>query len=183
MQGMDLAQAYINSALDQFHSAKRLGEKTFEQVSDEDLYWKPHAEANSIAILIQHMHGNMISRWTNFLTTDGEKESRQRDAEFEEQKFKREELVRLWEEGWKLALKTVGDLSAEDLMSTITIRSEPWQVIAAVNRQVAHYNYHAGQIVELGRQLAGTKWVSLSVPRGKSDEYTANLKRQHQSST
>lgn len=160
---------YLESAKERFGHYKILGEKTFEQVEDESLFYQFNEDSNSIATIVKHMHGNMLSRWTDFLTTDGEKEWRQRDAEFENDVASREEMMRLWTEGWTLVFSTLDKLTAEDLSKTVTIRKEKHTVVEAVNRQLTHYSYHVGQIVYLGKILAENGWTSLSIPRNKSD--------------
>ena len=172
---MSLATAFLSSAIKRFNEYKGLGEKTFAQLNDEQMLRQPNEASNSIAVIIQHLHGNMLSRWTNFLTEDGEKSWRQRDAEFEVHALSKEQLIQLWEEGWKVLLETLQSLTEEDLLKTVTIRSQPLIVIDAVNRQLAHYSYHVGQIVYLGRWFKDTAWQSLSIPKGGSAAYTKAL--------
>lgn len=159
---------FLESAIKRSAYYKSLGDKTFAQLSDEHFHFLPSEESNSIAMIIQHMHGNMLSRWTNFLTSDGEKEFRKRDAEFEEQKLTKEQLIVLWEEGWTCFLDVVSALSTTDLEKTIYIRSEPLSVVDAINRQLAHYPYHVGQIIYVAKMLKNKDWQNLSVPKGKS---------------
>lgn len=161
----------LESIIKQFQYYKSLGSKTFEQLTDDDLFWRSDAEANSIAIIVNHLHGNMLSRWTNFLTSDGEKEWRTRDAEFEDGITNREELNRKWEEGWDCLFEAITPLSQQDMDRTVYIRNMGHTVLEALLRQLAHYAYHVGQIVHLGRQLKGLKWQSLSIPKGKSQQY------------
>jgi hypothetical protein len=156
---------YLNSVITRFREYKILGEKAMLQLTDDDLQWTPNSESNSIAIIIQHMHGNMMSRWTNFLTEDGEKEWRQRDLEFEEQQLSRKILMERWEAGWTAVLNTIGSLQPGDLEKTVTIRSQPLIVIDAINRQFAHYSYHIGQIVYISKMIKQLAWKSLSIPR------------------
>ena len=172
---MSLATAFLSSAIKRFNEYKGLGEKTFAQLNDEQMLRQPNEASNSIAVIIQHLHGNMLSRWTNFLTEDGEKSWRQRDAEFEVHALSKEQLIQLWEEGWKVLLETLQSLTEEDLLKTVTIRSQPLIVIDAINRQLAHYSYHVGQIVYLGRWFKDTAWQSLSIPKGGSAAYTKTL--------
>jgi hypothetical protein len=148
-----------------FRDYKKLGERTFEQLSGDEMHFTPNEASNSIAVIIQHMKGNMLSRWTNFLTEDGEKPWRKRDEEFEIHKATREELILQWDEGWKVFLDTLESLKPEDLEKTITIRAEPLNVIDAINRQLAHYSYHVGQIVYLGRWIRNDEWKNLSMPK------------------
>lgn len=172
---MSLASAFLSSAIKRFNEYKGLGEKTFAQMNDEQMLRQPNNASNSIAVIIQHLHGNMLSRWTNFLTEDGEKSWRQRDAEFEVHALSKEQLIQLWEEGWKVLLDTLQSLTEEDLMKTVTIRSQPLMVVDAINRQLAHYSYHVGQIVYLGRWFKDAAWQSLSIPKGASAAYTKEL--------
>ena len=174
---MNFEQTFLNSVIKRFKEYKTLGEKTFEQLKDDEMNMQPNAESNSIGIIIQHLHGNMVSRWTNFLTEDGEKESRRRDDEFEGHHFTKNELLAKWNEGWKIFLDTLESLKEEDLSKTITIRSQPLNVIDAINRQMAHYAYHVGQIVYLGRWIRQAEWKSLSIPKNKSGEYNREMRR------
>ena len=132
---------------------------------------QPNEASNSIAVIIQHLHGNMLSRWTNFLTEDGEKEWRKRDEEFEAQQFSKQQLVEKWEEGWKVFLNTLESLQEDDLLKTITIRTQPLVVIDAINRQMAHYCSHVGQIIYIGRLIKEGQWQSLSIPKGASQQF------------
>ena len=158
----------LDSVLKRLTYYKELGDKTFAQLSDKDFHFVPSDESNSVAIIIQHMHGNMLSRWTGFLTSDGEKEWRKRDAEFEDQNLSKEQLVNLWEEGWKCFFTALKSLSEEDLIKTIYIRNEPLSVIDAINRQLAHYPYHVGQIIYAAKIIRNKEWHNLSVPKGQS---------------
>ena len=173
---MSVATEFLSSALARFREHKELGEKTFAQLRDEDLHRQPNEASNSIAIIIQHLHGNMTSRWTNFLTEDGEKAWRRRDAEFETQNLTGQQLLQLWEEGWTVFLQVLASLQEEDLLKTIPIRSEPLSVVDAINRQLAHYSYHVGQIVYIGRWIKNNDWQSLSIPKGASAAYQEKLK-------
>jgi hypothetical protein len=164
---------YITSVTKQFEYYKQLGEKTFEQVSDEQLFYRFNEESNSIAIIIQHLWGNMMSRWTDFFTSDGEKEWRNRDAEFEEKVKTRGELVQKWNEGWDCLFGVLKNMKEEDLTRIIYIRNQGHTAMEAINRQLAHYPYHVGQIVYLGKMFAGSNWKSLSIPRNQSKEYNS----------
>ena len=170
--------SYLADALSMFRYYKRLGERAFEQCPDEGLFTALDGESNSIAIIVKHMAGNMRSRWTDFLTTDGEKPDRNRDTEFEEPPANRSELLAAWERGWKIVFDALEPLTEADLARTVTIRTEPHSVMQAINRQVAHYSYHVGQIVFLAKHLS-TKtrgnWDSLSVPRKKSGEFNSDV--------
>ena len=141
------------------------------QVSEEKLFYQPNEDSNSIAVIVQHLAGNMLSRWTDFLTTDGEKEWRNRDAEFETNTTGREELMLFWNKGWQCLETAMGSLTEEDLGKIIYIRNEGHTVLEAINRQLAHYPYHVGQIVFLAKLLHAEEWKSLSIPRNKSREY------------
>lgn len=175
---------YIQSVKNQFEYYKRLGEKTFEQVSDEQLFWQANSESNSIAIIVQHLWGNMMSRWTDFLTTDGEKEWRNRDAEFESSIQNREECLLRWNEGWKCLFDALESLKEDQLEQIIYIRNQGHTVMEAINRQLAHYPYHIGQIVFIGKSCCNESWQSLSIPKGNSntynkDKFAQEKKRKH----
>ncbi len=142
-----------------------LGDKTFNQIDNKDLHFKSDDEANSIAIIIQHLSGNMISRFTDFLTTDGEKSFRNRDSEFEDQNMTKEELIEKWEKGWGILFNAINNLNADDLIRTIKIRNEPHSIIQALNRQVTHCAYHVGQIVFIAKELKKSEWKTLSIPK------------------
>jgi hypothetical protein len=166
-----MSNDYLISAKKQFEYYKMLGEKTFEQLSDENLFWQYNEESNSIATVVKHLWGNMLSRWTDFLTTDGEKEWRDREAEFSNDIKSRNELLAKWNEGWNCLFKALDSLNAEDLDKIIFIRNAGHTVEEAINRQLAHYPYHVGQIVFIGKMLCNDKWKSLSIPRGGSKKY------------
>jgi hypothetical protein len=172
---MSLGTEFLSSAIKRFNEYKALGEKTFAQLSSEQLLHQPNEASNSIAVIIQHLHGNMRSRWTNFLTEDGEKSWRQRDAEFEVHSLGKEQLLTLWEEGWRVLLDALQSLGEDDLLKTVTIRSQPLIVVDAINRQLAHYSYHVGQIVYLGRWMKDAEWQSLSIPKGASTTFNQEL--------
>jgi hypothetical protein len=163
---------YIQSARKQFENYKLLGEKTFAQLHDEKLFWQYNEDSNSIAIIVKHLTGNMLSRWTDFLHSDGEKQWRNRDAEFENDIQSSEELLQKWNAGWACLFNALDSLSTDDLEKTIYIRNEALTVIDAINRQLTHYSYHVGQIVFIGKMLAET-WTSLSIPKGKAQAYNA----------
>ncbi len=170
--------SYLQDSMGVFRYYKGLGERAMGQCPDEGLFAALDAESNSIAIIVKHMAGNMLSRWTDFLTTDGEKPDRNRDSEFEEAATTRADLIAMWERGWRSVFDALEPLTDADLTRTITIRTEPHSVMQAINRQVAHYSYHVGQIVFLakhfGAQATGG-WNSLSVPRKKSEEFNADV--------
>jgi uncharacterized damage-inducible protein DinB len=167
--------SYIEDSLGIFSYYKKLAERAMEQLSDDQLLTVLDEESNSIAIIIKHMAGNMLSRWTDLLTSDGEKPGRDRDAEFSDPPATREALLKLWEEGWRCVLGTMESLSETDLGRTVTIRGEAHSVMQAINRQVAHYSYHCGQIVFLAKHLAHDRWQVLSVPRGKSADFNRRV--------
>jgi hypothetical protein len=162
---------YLESVKKQLEEYKQLGEKTFNQLNSDQIFWQYNQESNSIAIIVNHLWGNMLSRWTNFLTSDGEKKWRDRDAEFKNNISTREELISKWNEGWECLFKAINSLSADDLNRIIYIRNQKHTVMEAINRQLTHYPYHIGQIVYIGKMLIGDKWGSLSIPRGKSKQF------------
>lgn len=163
---------YLESVIKQFEYYKMLGEKTMEQVDEEKLFWQYNEESNSIATIVKHLSGNMLSRWTDFLTTDGEKEWRNRDAEFENDLTTKAEVLKKWNEGWEVFMQTLRSLTQDDLQKIIYIRNQGHTVMEAINRQLAHYPYHVGQMVFVGKMLAD-KWNSLSIPRGQSNQFNA----------
>lgn len=162
---------YLSSARKQFEYYKMLGDKTFAQVEDDKLFSMYNEDSNSIAIIVKHLWGNMISRWTDFLTSDGEKSFRNRDAEFENDIQSREELLQKWNEGWSCLFNALDTLTTEDLGRIIYIRNEGHTVTEAINRQLCHYPYHVGQIVFLGKMLSQNTWHSLSIPKGNSQAF------------
>ncbi len=162
---------FLDTVIRRFRAYKLLGDKTFEQLEEKDFHFRPNEASNSIAVIIQHLSGNMLSRWTNFLTEDGEKEWRQRDKEFEIQQYSKNQLIDYWEKGWACLLDTLRSLTEQDLLKTITIRNEPLTVIDAINRQLAHYPSHVGQIMYIGKLIKNDQWKSLSIEKGKSNEY------------
>src|SRR3954468_6554776 len=162
---------YLNSAKKMFAYYKILGEKTFEQLKEKDFSWQYNSESNSIATIVKHLRGNMVSRWTDFLYSDGEKSSRNRDDEFENNLRTKEEIINLWNEGWQCSMAALESLSVEDLTREIYIRNQGYKVVDAVNRQLAHYAYHVGQIVFIGKMICNDRWRSLSIPKGKSVQF------------
>lgn len=163
--------AYLNSALKLFAYYKKLGDDAMAQIDDEKLFFQVSEDANSIAIIVQHLAGNMLSRWKDFLTTDGEKEWRNRDAEFETNITNKQDLLAYWNSGWQCLFTALEPLTSSDLDKIIYIRNEGHTVLEAINRQLAHYPYHVGQLVFLAKMLAADKWESLSIPKNKSQEY------------
>jgi uncharacterized damage-inducible protein DinB len=173
-----LTTSYIKDAVDLFRYYKRLAERAIEQCSEEGLFSALDAESNSIAIIVKHMAGNMRSRWTDFLTTDGEKPERNRDSEFEEPPRNRTELIAMWECGWNSLFDALEPLTEAELTRTVMIRMEPHSVMQAINRQIAHYSYHVGQIVFLAKHLTAKttgSWTSLSVERNRSREFNTDV--------
>lgn len=162
---------YLQTVIRRFKAYKQLGDKTFEQLSEEQIHFTPNATSNSICTIVQHMSGNMLSRWTNFLTEDGEKVWRKRDEEFDVHNYSKAQVMELWEKGWDCLLNTLGSLKEDDLLKTIYIRQEPLSVIDAINRQLAHYPYHIGQIVYIGKLVMSDQWKSLSIEKGRSEEF------------
>jgi hypothetical protein len=167
-----LARHYLDDALGEFRKLKRFADKAVAQVSEEDWFRQLDPESNSIAIVMKHIVGNMRSRWTDFLTTDGEKSDRNRDTEFElGGSDSKDRLLERWESGWRLLFDAISPLTAEDLQRTVMIRGEPHTVLQAINRQLTHYAGHVGQIVYLAKHFAGERWKTLSIPRGKSRQF------------
>jgi hypothetical protein len=167
--------SYIEDSLSLFRYYKKLGEGAIEQVSDEQLFASLDREMNSIAIIVKHIAGNMRSRWTDFLTSDGEKADRNRDTEFEHPPSTRGEVLKLWSEGWDRVFSALEPLSDSDCQRTVSIRGEPHSVMQAINRQIAHYSYHVGQIVFLAKHLQAEGWRSLSVPRNQSPDFNRKV--------
>lgn len=166
-----MTAGFLTTARKVFAQYKQLGEKTVEQLPDEQLFFQYNADSNSIATIVKHLHGNMLSRWTDFLTSDGEKEWRQRDAEFENGPVTREELLRIWNEGWNCLFAALDGLTENDLDKTVYIRNEAHTVQDAILRQLAHYPYHVGQIIYIGKMIAGENWKSLSIPKNQSKAF------------
>jgi hypothetical protein len=176
MNDQSPGQHYLDDALKTFRDYKTLAERAFAQISDEDFFRTIDEESNSIAINMKHMAGNMISRWTDFLTTDGEKPERNRDIEFVMLPgTTKDELLAYWEKGWQCTFDAIELLTPSDLMRTIRIRGQDHTVVQAINRQLAHYAYHVGQIVYLAKHFKASEWQSLSVPKNRSAEFNARL--------
>ncbi|NJO02599.1 MAG: DUF1572 family protein [Bacteroidia bacterium] len=164
-------ETYLSSLKKQLTQYKELAEKTFAQVPEEKLFWQYNPESNSIATIVKHLWGNMLSRWTDFLSADGEKPWRNRDAEFENDIQTRDELLAKWQEGWACVFNALDGLHESHLNQTTYIRAEPHSVVDACNRQLAHYASHVGQIMYIGKMILGAEWTSLSIPKGKSGEF------------
>jgi|SRR5579859_4898638 len=167
--------SYLKDSITIFRYYKKLGENAIAQCPDAGLIAELDEQSNSIAIIVKHLAGNMISRWTDFLTTDGEKATRNRDGEFEAAPKTRAEILQLWEAGWKCFFGALEGLSDADMLKTITIRGEAHSVMQAINRQVAHYSYHVGQIAFLARHFAGANWKSLTIPKKQSQQFNADV--------
>lgn len=165
---------YLEGVKKQMAYYRMLGEQTMEQLPDTALFWQYNSESNSIAIIVKHLHGNMMSRWTDFLNSDGEKEWRRRDEEFEADLTTREQVVALWNAGWAALEHAINGLTQEDLDKTVYIRNQGHSVMDAINRQLAHYPYHVGQIVFIGKMVLDNAWRTLSIARGKSAEFNAD---------
>lgn len=168
---MTVANEFLTQIRSIFRSQKTMLDKTLSQLSDAELFYQPDSESNSIAVTIKHLGGNMVSRWTEFLTTDGEKSDRNRDSEFITDSDTVESLKALLERGYTIFFNTLDSLTEDDLLKTITIRNEPHSVIQALQRQVSHYGYHVGQVVYLAKHIKGANWKTLSIPKGKSSDY------------
>ncbi|MFD2673392.1 DUF1572 family protein [Marinicrinis sediminis] len=178
---MSLGQEYLKVVQERFRSVKDLGDKTIAQLSESELRFRTSEASNSIALIVKHMSGNMVSRWTDFLTTDGEKPTRKRDEEFEDTLTTKADVLACWEQGWKVLLDTLSQLREADLLATVYIRSEPHTVMEAIERQVAHYGYHVGQIVWIGKQIKGDSWHTLSIAKGESAAYLEQKQNEHRS--
>ncbi|MCC6153461.1 MAG: DUF1572 family protein [Candidatus Hydrogenedentes bacterium] len=171
----NIGETFLDSALFRFRGTKSLGDKAIAQLDDADLAWIPGEESNSIAVIIQHLHGNMMSRWTDFLISDGDKPWRDRDGEFvEPSTLDRDALLKKWEDGWACLLRAIESLTPGDLLRDVTIRGEKMNALDAINRQIAHVSYHVGQIVYLARMRKGNAWQTLSIARGQSKNYKAS---------
>lgn len=170
---MNGAETYLNVVQEKFHAVKDLGDKTIAQLGFEQLHWAFNEDSNSIAILVKHMSGNMVSRWTDFLTTDGEKPTRNRDDEFVGNFTTKEEVVTVWENGWQVLFEALNQLTEADLLRIVTIGGEQHVVIEAIERQMAHYASHVGQ------QIKGEQWKTLSIPKGQSQAFTVAKLKEH----
>lgn len=172
---MNLGQEYLIVIKNRFKSIKELGDKAINQLSESDISWSLNSDSNSVAVIVKHVSGNMVSRWSDFLTTDGEKPNRDREQEFINTITTKQQLYTVWEKGWNTLFSTLNKLNEEDLLKNVYIRSESHTVIDAIERQIAHYSYHVGQIVYIGKQLKSEAWNSLSIPRGKSEDYLREM--------
>ena len=172
---LEFTTSYLKDSLSLFHYYKRLAERAMAQMADEQIYAVLDPEANSVAVIVKHMAGNMISRWADFLTSDGEKPGRDRDAEFSDPPQPRQALMELWDQGWRVLFSALEPLSEDDMNRSITIRGEAHSVMQAINRQLGHYAYHCGQIVLLAKHMQHDKWEPLSIPRGRSAEFNRRV--------
>tara|TARA_R110002167_G_scaffold51470_10_gene148923 strand:+ start:686 stop:1213 length:528 start_codon:yes stop_codon:yes gene_type:complete len=168
---MDHSENFMDSALFEFKRYKALGDKTFSQLSSEEILWTLNHGDNSISLIVKHMVGNMLSRWTNFMTADGEKPWRNREAEFEGPYGSKSEMLRAWEQGWQCLFDALATINSANFNTLVLIRNEEHTVMEAMLRQLAHYANHVGQIVMLGKMIKGKDWVSLSIPRGGSEAF------------
>jgi hypothetical protein len=175
MNKEQIIKNYHADALQSFRNYKKLAERALEQVSDDEFFAVIDAESNSIAIMVKHIAGNLHSRWRDFLKSDGEKQNRHRDTEFEMIGDTRESLMKMWDTGWKILFRNVEPLTSTDFTRTITIRGEPHSVAEAINRQLTHYAYHVGQIVFLAKHVKASEWKTLSIPRNRSSEFNEFL--------
>lgn len=166
-----VAENYLDSVKKQFTYYKSLGDKTFAQLHEEDIHWQQNEDSNSISIIVKHIVGNMLSRWTNFLTEDGEKDWRHRDTEFEATYKTKAEMIAAWEKGWQCLFEAIHPLQAEDVSRIVYIRNQGHTVMEAITRQLCHYPYHIGQLVYVAKLIRSDEWNSLSIPRGKSSTY------------
>jgi len=173
---MNLGDEFLQSARKRLKYYKDLGDKTFAQLNDAEMHFQPNGESNSIAVNIRHMAGNMLSRWTDFLTTDGEKEWRERDTEFDATAWPKQQLLEYWEKGWKCFTGALESLGPDDLLKTVHIRGEGLLVVDAINRQMAHYPYHVGQIIYTAKIIRDTHWNNLSIPRGNSGTFNQQMR-------
>lgn len=174
----EFSTSFLNDSIGVLHYYKKLGERAMAQAPDDSLFTLLDPESNCIATIVKHLAGNMRSRWTHFLTTDGEKPDRKRDSEFESPPATRAEMMAMWEAGWNHLFTALGSLTESDLSRTVTIRGEAHSVMQAINRQLAHYPYHVGQIAYLARHFAGGRWTSLTIPRGQSVAFNASVAAQ-----
>jgi Protein of unknown function (DUF1572) len=172
---LEFTTSYLKDSIEVLRHYKRLAERAVAQVPDDALVAAPDAESNSIAIIVKHLAGNMLSRFTDFLTSDGEKPDRKRDTEFETPPKTRAELMAVWEAGWQCVFSALTPLTDAQLNQKVLIRSEAHSVTQAINRQLAHYAYHVGQIVYVAKHFAGANWTALTIPRGKSEEFTSRV--------
>lgn len=176
---MTLGDKYLRILKQRFVQIKEQGEGTFQQLNELDIHWTLNEASNSIAVIVKHLRGNMLSRWTDFLTTDGEKSNRHRDQEFINTVDSKQHMLTLWNEGWSVLFTALEQLTATDLQKNVRIREQPILVLDAIERQLAHYASHVGQIMLIGKQRRGNEWKSLSIPKGKSEEHLKEMKQKY----
>ncbi|MEN9569243.1 MAG: hypothetical protein RL172_474 [Bacteroidota bacterium] len=174
-----IGKIFLTSAHKRLSYYKDLGDKALAVLEEKDLYYQPNTASNTIAVIIQHLSGNMLSRWTDFLTSDGEKPWRQRDAEFENSMADKKALIAQWQQGWACCLDSIASLQEADLLKTIYIRHEPLTVMDAINRQLAHYPYHVGQLIYIARMIRNDQWQSLSIPKNQSQQFNEAMQKPH----
>jgi hypothetical protein len=175
---VELGKHFLENSLKEFRRLKAQGDRALAQVSDEEFFRRLDAESNSLALIVKHVAGNLHSRWRDFLTTDGEKPERNRDAEFEQTSADtRNQLMRRWEEGWAILSRELEPLGPDDLLRTVSIRGEPHTVVQCIQRQLTHYGEHCGQIVFLAKHLLGPRWKTLSIPRGQSEQFNKKMQQ------
>jgi hypothetical protein len=172
---MTIAHTYLQVVQKRFNNVKEQGDKALAQLEEAQLHWAYNVESNSIAVIVKHVSGNMISRWTDFLTTDGEKSTRNRDDEFMDSLHTKEAMLVAWEKGWQVFLDALASLTESDLQRYVTIRGEQLAVIDAIERQMAHYAQHVGQIIYIAKQVKGSAWQTLSIPKGQSQAFTESM--------
>lgn len=177
---MNIEAEYLRIVKERFKSIKSLGDKAIEQLSEDDIHWAFNVESNSVAVIVTHLSGNMVSRWTDFLHSDGEKPNRDREQEFVDNISSTNELKETLEKGWNTLFEALNNLNEKDLLKNVYIRGESHLVIEAIERQLAHYAYHIGQIVYIGKQIRNENWRSLSIPKGKSESYLQQMLNKHQ---
>ena len=172
---MNFTNNYLQNIIREFERYKSLGDRCFEQLNESDIHWRGDEENNSIAIIVKHMVGNMLSRWTNFLSEDGEKPWRQRDSEFEAPYATSAEMIKAWEDGWACVFNTLQTIDEKNFGDKVLIRDEEHSIPEALNRQLAHYAYHTGQIVWISKNIKGAAWKSLTIPKGKSKDFNRSM--------
>ena len=175
MAEKSIGKEFLTTVIRRLKYYKDSGEKTFDQLEEKDFHIIPSSASNSIAIIVQHIAGNMHSRFTNFLTEDGEKVWRQRDEEFEPHNYTKQQIIDIWQKGWNCCLSALESLNEDDLGKTIYIRNEPLTVMDAISRQLAHYPYHIGQILYIARMIKNENWINLSIPKGQSQQYNTGI--------
>jgi hypothetical protein len=168
---MSLGNEYLRIVQERFKSVKDLGDKTLRQLSDDNIHWALNECSNNVVVIVKHLSGNMTSRWSDFLTTDGEKPNRHREQEFEDTISSKQDLLTTWEKGWTILFDSLRNLGEQDLLKKVSIRGESHIVLEAIERQLAHYAYHIGQLVFIGKLINDGDWESLSIPRGQSEDY------------